>query len=68
MADYTHYSELDPEWIEFAKTFRPAEQSGDLTIAKKVFNANRAALFQEVLGHIGEPLRSMRIPIVESQC
>ncbi len=53
MAEYTHYAKLDPEWVEFEKTFTPVKQPEDLSVAKKQFNETRAALFQRHLGPIG---------------
>lgn len=54
MADYTHHNPgLDPEWVEFAKTFTIPTLPKDLTLAKKLFNDSRVKLFREVLGPVG---------------
>jgi len=53
MADFTHYNRgLDPEWVEFSKTFKIPEPPKDLTLAKQIFNKKRAEHFQKVLGPI----------------
>lgn len=55
MADYTHYNSiLDPEWVEFSKTSKPPALPKDLTVAKKIFNGQRAKLFKDVLGPVGK--------------
>ncbi|KAH6868932.1 Alpha/Beta hydrolase protein [Thelonectria olida] len=52
MADYTHYAELDPEWLEFSKTYKPPPIPEDLALAKTAINEARSSLFKEVLGPI----------------
>jgi len=60
MADYTHYnSELDPEWVEYSKSFKIPEFPKDLTLAKRIFNERRAQSFKDALGPIGKALKKL---------
>ncbi|EEU41319.1 uncharacterized protein NECHADRAFT_83266 [Fusarium vanettenii 77-13-4] len=52
MADYMHHAELDPEWVEFSRTFTSPTVPKDLALAKEFANRSRTELFNRVLGPI----------------